>query len=861
MPRCAPSRASACLLLGPAALALVLAVAAPARSEDELDAIDEIIVTITKRAESLQEVAATISVWDEETIRQTNIERMSDAILMIPNVQIKADNNDAIAIRGISKAVTSQSPVAMHMNGLFLYEPDAYNENFYDIEQLEVQRGPVGTVYGRNATAGAVNLIWRKPHARFEVFGDATYASFDRYQFRAGVNVPLLGEGDERLMGRFVVQNETRDEHLRNEIDTRSYSGRKVWSLRGALQANPSEDLTVNARGYWNRNRRGGGVVKPLWDSSNPLVGIFSAFPPRNDGEPIRLDPYGGLALFRQDLLASPFLAVANSHAAIEGFPDAMTALTDLLVNGFGGVLPGCDPTVPFPAGCLVPPVPPVVGGFEHMQPVNGNGRGETRVQSAAWGVIDPELEVFGADLDLEWRLGELPVLGDVALTALAGWNRKKEEFLNDADGTAARIIDNYTPGRDNEHFTAEVQLQSRGDGVLDWTVGVFWFEREGEDPGTFTFTLFGLSTSNVRTRDWGWAPFFQFALRPLEWFSDDPAVDVEIFGGLRRNRDFFEIESQADNAVTQGGGRLSRDDVFREMTYELGARWFVHDDHMVYAKYAKGYKAGFAELDQRFLTTNLVEPEIVRAWEAGWKATWLDGTLATALTAFHYDYRNLQVFQINGFQLLTSNAAAATNRGVELEASWRPVPEWTLRLAAGYLDATFDEFCSHDELDYRADTVGSTDPACQAVVAEKLNPPPGTPPIPPDGNAFQDLSGNRLEDAPEWKISLLSVYRLDLGEWGSLTPVVEFTWTDDYFRRPFNRADTDRIDSYTRTDLRLTWQSVDERYHAEVFVENLEDEIVYGRTVAVAIPPAAGVIGLFPPRTFGVRLGFRFGG
>ncbi len=827
---------------------------------DELQGVDEIIVTITKRAESLQDVAASVSAFDAQTIRETNVERMSDLVLMLPNVQIKGNDNDGISIRGISKAVTSQSPVVMHMNGIFLYEPDAMNENFYDLEGIQVQRGPVGTVYGRNATAGAVNVEWRKPHADWEVFGDATYASFDRYQVRGGVNLPFLGVGDDRLTGRFVFQNETRDPYVNNEIRTKSYAGRKVWSTRMTVQARPNEDVEINLRGFWNKDQRGGGATKPVWDPAAPIVGVFDGGFLQTNGDPIRLDPYGGLTLFRQDLLNSlEFSSLANLHIFNNPgvFATQADALSDLLINGFTGIPVGCDPNVPF--GCFAPPVAAIVGGAEFYQPSTA-GTGERDIRSVAWDRLNPELEVYGVDFDLTWQLSELPLLGDAALHLVAGWQRKKQDFLNDADGTSARIIDNYTPGRKNDNFTAEIQLQSTGEGPVDWIAGVFWFERKGEDPGTFTFTMFGLNRSNEKKREWGYAPFVSLTVRPLELLMDNPPelANIEVFGGIRRNRDFFELSTESDNQVIQGGGSLSAEDVFREITYEAGLRWRPNDDHTIYGKYSKGYKAGLAELDQTRLTNNVVEPEQIRAWEVGWKANWLDGTLRTALTSFYYDYTDLQIFQINGFQLLTKNAAEATNWGVEFEASWYPISDWKLAFAGGYLDATFGEFCSHDENDYRP-TLANT----AAVCLDELDPVirQGGSVIGQNFQALDDLSGNRLEDAPKWSFSLLSTYHWDLGEYGSLTPVLEFTWTDEYYRRPFNRSDTDLIGDHTRTDLRLLWRSSDDRLSAEVFVENLEDNIIYGRTVAVAIPPAVGLIGLKPPRIFGVRVGFRWGG
>ncbi len=216
-----PRRGSAKLMLATAALAWGVAPDAGAQ-EASIAGIEEIVVTITKRAENVQEVAGSISAFSEEQLRNADIQQISDLVALLPNVQIKGEGNSSISIRGIAQSFTSQSPVALHTNGIFAY--DGLYGQIYDTRSVEIQRGPVGTVYGRNATAGAINVNWNDPHASYEAFGDVTVANYDAYQFRGGVNVPLLGEGNERLMARFVVQRFVHDGYLDKLLDTRSDS-------------------------------------------------------------------------------------------------------------------------------------------------------------------------------------------------------------------------------------------------------------------------------------------------------------------------------------------------------------------------------------------------------------------------------------------------------------------------------------------------------------------------------------------------------------------------------------------------------------------------------------------------------------
>jgi iron complex outermembrane receptor protein len=270
----------------------------------------------------------------------------------------------------------------------------------------------------------------------------------------------------------------------------------------------------------------------------------------------------------------------------------------------------------------------------------------------------------------------------------------------------------------------------------------------------------------------------------------------------------------------------------------------------MLYFKWATNYKPGLQQLDLSNSLPAPVEPEQIRAWELGWKAAWLDRRLTTALTGFRYAYEDLQVPQLINNQLFTENAAEAEIWGVELELSVSPSDGWIVQANAGYLHARFLEFCADDP----AIDLGADDPACAA------SRDPTTPLT--SFNGLADLSGNTPEDSPEWKVSLLTSYAIELGRWGTLTPVLKVTWTDAYSLRQFNLA-MDAVPAYSRSDVRLRWDSPEQRYSVEAYVENLEDEVVFARTTVGpdftgGFPASVGVL---PPRMFGVRVGFHWGG
>ena len=818
------------LLLG---VALALPFSAQAQEdEDDLVGIDAIVVTITKRSENLQQVAATISAFGEEAIAQADIQAISDVVQLIPNVKIKGDGDGAVSIRGVSQSFTSQAPVAMHMNGIWKFESgNSLRGAFYDLASIEVQRGPVGTVYGRNATAGAINVNWARPHASYEAKADATVGNHSLYQTRGMVNIPFLGEGDERLMGRFTFERQVRDNY--NELLNRRSrdGGVDSWYLRGSLRSVITEDIELTVRGSFSRDDEADeSQSRPIRVNGQFVQGLFNLGP--LGAHPF--DPLNGYQNFLNSLLTNP----------------ASAGLVAVHNSLFPGLTPQQGAARFISQGFPLFGVPAIVPALDTSLPITGPGGRDA--SNSSFGQVDGPSEASMIDAELRWALNDLPLLGDIEVRAVGGWDRWSMIQTPEADGTQLVILDTQS-WQHRKTWVGEINISSQNEGAVSWLAGFFYFNSDHlTHNGTLTpFGLPPLLRSETESESKGYAPFAEVRVRPFE-LAGNELVDVELWGGVRYNHDDTSTDTFNPNPSPACNCSADGAEIFREVTYEFGARWLINDDHTIYGKFSKGYKPGFQEaLFDRGTTSgnigsliNSVDAEIIRAIEVGWKATWWDGRAQTTLAYFDYNYTNLQVPKITDSVVRTENAASATNRGVELELRLEPTDAWRVHFAAGYLDATFDEFCSNDELDFTAG-----DPVvCAAEIAT-------------GGPGFLDLSGNDLEDAPQFELSLMTSYTIDLGEMGTLTPIAIVTWTDDYYRRSFNNDTFDLVDAYTRSDFRLTWKSVDERYNVEFFIQNIENELVYARTIAVEIPTSAVGFGLLPPRVFGVRLGYHWGG
>ncbi|MBL4801943.1 MAG: TonB-dependent receptor [Emcibacter sp.] len=255
------------MLIGLGSLCLQL----PAYAEDnnKIYEIDEIIVTVQKRAQSLSDVSASISAMTSSDIEQQQITNVGDLGSSIPNVSIGDTLGIAqITIRGLgldSFYVGGEPSVAMHVDGAVISRGEAQLGSFFDLERVEILRGPSGTLYGRNATGGTVNLISKKPTEEWEGYVRATYGNYNTIEFNSAVGGPIT----EKLLTRIAYQRRMRDGFGKNLITNTDINDVNMHSVRGQLQYifNPSVDFLLSAE-YHTQN-----------DSNYVPTPLASAFP------------------------------------------------------------------------------------------------------------------------------------------------------------------------------------------------------------------------------------------------------------------------------------------------------------------------------------------------------------------------------------------------------------------------------------------------------------------------------------------------------------------------------------------------------------------------------------------------------
>lgn len=383
------------------------------------------------------------------------------------------------------------------------------------------------------------------------------------------------------------------------------------------------------------------------------------------------------------------------------------------------------------------------------------------------------------------------------------------------------------------EQFSQEFQLLSPGDERLRWIAGLYYFEEDAERFSNFfedRFDFFARVLGTCCGVSIG-GDVHAESLAVFGQVTYDLTDAVSVTAGLRwtddekngNNRNILFAPLQVDPVS------IASD----ELTWRLVLDWTVAPDVLFYASASTGYKSG--GINQVAITSlgrNAVyDPEFVDAYEVGVKSELLDRRLRLNASVFHNEYDDLQfqIFEFGGPAAFNAESASVT--GVELEF-----------LGVVGQNTSIDGFLSYMDSEYDDQILGGV-----------------------------QLGGNQLSRAPEWTYGFGINHSWLLSGGAVLRVRADYSFTDDIFYTPFNRADTngpggsDLAESYDNVDLRLFWTHSSGTWSLEGFVTNLTDEVQEGnilRGVGFMDQPGGGgqeFVTYNPPRQWGLRVGYRF--
>ncbi len=262
------TRCPYCILLAPMVLVAV-AGAPPARAEFEddpfslpLEQLEQMIVTARKREEALQEVPVAVTAFDEQALAEFGFNHIIDVADVVPNLNIStvwAASNPFISLRGLGNGgdfnPNIDSAVAVYIDEVFLQAPAGRLGQMFDLAQVEVLRGPQGTLYGKNTTGGTINMASRKPGDEFEANVELTGGNYDLWSFQGGVSIPLI---EDTLTARFAIVSNARDGTAKNLYDGAPLNDIDNQAGRAVFVLTPSDSLsaTLTAHRFENDSKQ-----------------------------------------------------------------------------------------------------------------------------------------------------------------------------------------------------------------------------------------------------------------------------------------------------------------------------------------------------------------------------------------------------------------------------------------------------------------------------------------------------------------------------------------------------------------------------------------------------------------------------
>ena len=214
---------------------------------DEDGVLDVIIVTSERREASIQDVPIAVSAFAGAQIEKLQIDETLDLVNIIPNLfggnntGLGTANMYYLRAQGNDESIaTFDPPVGTYVDDVYITRQNANNFSFFDIERIEVLRGPQGTLFGRNTTGGAINIILAKPQENFGGFGEIGFGRFDEILLRGSVDIPF----SDRVLTKFSAFVNEDDGWLDNTVDGRTYNERENTGFRAALRFLPTDDVT-----------------------------------------------------------------------------------------------------------------------------------------------------------------------------------------------------------------------------------------------------------------------------------------------------------------------------------------------------------------------------------------------------------------------------------------------------------------------------------------------------------------------------------------------------------------------------------------------------------------------------------------
>jgi len=600
--------------------------------------LDTIVVTAQRRSQRVQDVPVSISVVPGDQLVRSGITHVTDLSQRLPNVKITSGGNaDFINVRGVGSGNNPgfEQSVATFVDGVYRGRSRATRAALFDIDRVEILKGPQTTFFGNNAIAGALNITTRKPDHELDYNISAAYGSYNEYLAEGGASVPVSKNIAVRFAGRFNGSNGA----IKNTFLGRDEPRNRERIGRIALNFTPNDRYQSDLRFDIGRSRINGSFAVEFLNcpagACNPVLAetYGAAFDDRLNKRSAMPESYTDYDFKESAWSHSIDFGGVSLSASTGYFQHEFTLLTQQIpapIRGVGG-------------GGLLP-----IWVTEEYESFSQ----ELRLQSASGGRF-------------EWMLGAYYLDGDLKPNLYTGFRFPVET----PNGPA--WFGDFLPGV----YTSDSPI----------TVEQRTTQKETTKSAFASLTLrpldelrvnLGLRYSIVDKTSHRYISFGTSNADPSVNFVPGGSIVDTVYGAITGTElDDFAEPSRSDHKLMPA----------------IGLQYDFSRDMMGYLSYTKGFKAGGFGYSVQADTFN---PESVNAYEIGLKTSLFDRSVTANLALFWSDYSDLQestTLFLNGqVTTIINNAAQARARGIETGLSWAASPNLSLFTEIAWLDARY---------------------------------------------------------------------------------------------------------------------------------------------------------------------------
>lgn len=631
-------------------LFLPLMMIAPAGAADD-GGLQEVVVTAQKRAENIQNVSIAISAFSADALAALGWTDITQVASQTPNVDIKyvwGNSMPVATIRGIGMndfQANSKPGVGFYVDEVYAASIAMMGLQLFDMERLEVLKGPQGTLYGRNTNGGAINYISKKPTSEFDAFVKTSYGRFDRLEYEGAVGGPI----SETVSGRLSVFGIQQGQgYVLNRVTGKKHGEVDINAWRAQLRFQLSEDLDVNLSAHGGQDRSQGAYFQHVgfWNKgakgTTPAAQRFCAAVLQGRRDPLTCVDQLQYSDTDNNIYAGEY--TARNDIVYNGRPINFDNWK-LDNHGVGGAL---NVSYDINSGVKFVSISSYET-YDRFQPK------ESDAEPALF------LDLYFASkikaYSQEFRLASS---GENQLSWIVGANYNNESVAEDPPRVL--FVDDFLVNRAQVIYDQH-QTQSALFGQVDWRFAENWK------------VAAGVRTLKEKIRFTSESSF----LRPPNFDQASRLILATVPGVINvAGQAPIPVDGKTDDSAT---------------IWRVAVDWKPSDNVLLYTSAAKGYKGG--GFNGGFVT-NIAQwipykPESVLAYEAGFKSDWLNRRVIFNGALFSSDYKNLQAVSSRPsatgvVQNFLANVSSAKIYGAEFDVSARPTPNLQLRAGLGLL-------------------------------------------------------------------------------------------------------------------------------------------------------------------------------